>query len=147
MKNRWIPGAGLSILVKRDMGIGISFFYFYFSCWGICDMIVLSKDERRTDLWDKIIQAHGNHYVYDVENEDKYLWQIKRTWLLLPPFAENECETLLTGENFRIPLSDVNRLSYMQTYINMIVRILSVNARSLWKISRLRKLLRCAQMH
>ena len=35
---------------------------------------------------------------------------------------------LLTGENFRIPLSDVNRLSYMQTYINMIVRILSVNA-------------------
>ena len=92
-----------------------------------------------------------NHYVYDhVENEDSLHIYIKsREHGCCCPVCGKMSHKLhaTTGENFRIPLSDVNRLSYMQTYINMIVRILSANAKSLWKISRLRKLLRCAQMH
>ena len=47
----------------------------------------------------------------------------------------------LTEKNFRIPQFIASRLFYMQMFINMIVKTGIVNAKSLWKISRLPKLL------
>ena len=53
----------------------------------------------------------------------------------------------LTEENFRIPQFIASRLFYMQMFINMIVKTGIVNAKSLWKIFRLPKLLSLFRIH
>lgn len=86
-----------------------------------------------------------NHYVYDhVEEEDSLHIYIKsKEHGCKCPLCENMSTKLHATyrKNFRIPQFIASRLFYMQMFINMIVKTGIVNAKSLWKIFRLPKLL------